>query len=288
LSKAIAKGLQLAIFNSCNGLGLAKQLEDLHIPQIIVMRELVPDQVAQEFLKYFLDAFAGGESLYLAVRSARGRLHDEGLEAGIPGVTWLPIICQNPATMPMIWPRNNNRKVLALIGGLVGSLIVIASLLAAPNLLKTWNSFSLYQNSENGIKIKYPASWEIKQDRITGEARFISPKESPSDSYQENVLVSVDPLEKATSLDNYTDEAVNRISREFTKDVLSPVKTTLANREAREVIYTEEQGGLILQKRQIWTLKGNKVYIITYTVEKGRYLEFEKTAKGIIDSFKID
>ena len=44
--KAIAKGLQLAIFNSCDGLGLAQQLAKLNLPRSIVMRELVPDQVA--------------------------------------------------------------------------------------------------------------------------------------------------------------------------------------------------------------------------------------------------
>jgi hypothetical protein len=54
LKKAIAQGLQLAIFNSCDGLGLAHELEQLHIPQMIVMREPVPDKVAQEFLNYFL------------------------------------------------------------------------------------------------------------------------------------------------------------------------------------------------------------------------------------------
>jgi len=36
-------GLQLAIFNSCDGLGLANQLTQLHLPQSIVMREPVPD-----------------------------------------------------------------------------------------------------------------------------------------------------------------------------------------------------------------------------------------------------
>jgi len=47
LRTAISHGLQLVIFNSCDGLGLAKQLEDLHLPQMIVMRERVPDEVAQ-------------------------------------------------------------------------------------------------------------------------------------------------------------------------------------------------------------------------------------------------
>ncbi len=101
LKKAVSSGLQLAIFNSCDGLGLAHQLEDLHIPQIIVMREPVPDLVAQEFLKNFLSKFSGGESLYLAVRESRERLH--GIEDEYPCAIWLPVICQNPATVPPTW-----------------------------------------------------------------------------------------------------------------------------------------------------------------------------------------
>ena len=108
LKKAVEGGLQLAIFNSCDGLGLAKELSDLQIPQIIVMREPVPDLVAQEFLKYFLSGFAGGESLYQAVRQARQRL--QGLEDRFPCATWLPVICQNPAQIPPSWQDLWNGK----------------------------------------------------------------------------------------------------------------------------------------------------------------------------------
>ncbi len=108
LKQAIRRGLKLAIFNSCDGLGLAQQLQDLHIPQVIVMREPVPDVVAQEFLKYFLAEFSGGKSLYAAVRSARERL--QGLEREYPCATWLPVIFQNPAEPPMIWSQDVRNK----------------------------------------------------------------------------------------------------------------------------------------------------------------------------------
>lgn len=101
LKNSIEKGLQLAIFNSCDGLGLARALETLHIPQIIVMREPVPDVVAQEFLKHFLATFARGNSLYLAVREAREKL--QSLEEMWPCATWLPVICQNPTVEPLTW-----------------------------------------------------------------------------------------------------------------------------------------------------------------------------------------
>lgn len=101
LRRAISRGLQLAIFNSCDGLGLAQELEHLHLPQLIVMREPVPDPVAQEFLHYFLDALVQGEPLYLAARQAREQL--QGLEGNFPCASWLPVIFQHSLDWSLSW-----------------------------------------------------------------------------------------------------------------------------------------------------------------------------------------
>jgi CHASE2 domain-containing sensor protein len=101
IKKAINKGLRLTIFNSCDGLRLGQELLEWNIPQVIVMREPVPDAIAQAFLKYFLTAFVSGQSLYASVRDARERL--QGLEKEYPYATWLPVICQNPAEIPPTW-----------------------------------------------------------------------------------------------------------------------------------------------------------------------------------------
>lgn len=102
LKRAIENNLKLAIFNSCDGLGLANALSRLNIPTVIVMREPVPNFVAQEFFKYFLQGFAIEQlSLYLALQQARRKL--QGLEDNFPGASWLPAICQNPAVEPPTW-----------------------------------------------------------------------------------------------------------------------------------------------------------------------------------------
>ncbi|MEA5526645.1 nSTAND1 domain-containing NTPase [Nodularia spumigena] len=102
LIAAIEKGLKLAIFNSCDGLGLANALGRLHIPQVIVMREPVPNYVAQVFFQNFLQAFAiEHKPLYLAIQHARRQL--QGLEDNFPGASWLPVICQNPSVQPPTW-----------------------------------------------------------------------------------------------------------------------------------------------------------------------------------------
>ncbi|MBC7883249.1 MAG: hypothetical protein H7Y37_18320 [Anaerolineae bacterium] len=94
--------MQLAIFNSCDGLGLAWDLARLNIPNVVFMSEPVPDRIAYEFFAYFLQGFITQEqSLYMAVRSARERLGE--VEADFPGASWLPTLQHNPAEPVLIW-----------------------------------------------------------------------------------------------------------------------------------------------------------------------------------------
>lgn len=104
LAISIANGLQLAIFNSCDGLGLASQLSELNLPQSIVMREPVPDDVAKDFLQQFLNAFSNNQSLFESVRRARQYLKEKwDVQSKYPGASWLPTIVRNPAVSLPQW-----------------------------------------------------------------------------------------------------------------------------------------------------------------------------------------
>ena len=115
--EAIAKGLKLAIFNSCDGLGLAQQFANLGLPYIIVWREAVPDKIAQDFLKYFLHSFSKGKSLFSSVRDARIKIQElttiQDIQKQPPGVNWLPVICKNTLDPAPKWDD---------LGGLTGKL----------------------------------------------------------------------------------------------------------------------------------------------------------------------
>ncbi len=118
------QGMKLAIFNSCDGLGLARKLADLKIAQIIVWREPVPDEVAQEFVKSFLEFFTGqrtesktgenlqdteGLSLYRSVYKARLEvqkyIENPERNTQIPKISWLPVIHHNLAKESITWQQ---------------------------------------------------------------------------------------------------------------------------------------------------------------------------------------
>ena len=93
----------MLILNCGDGLELATELADVRVPQMVVMREAVQDQVAQEFVKLLLKACSGGKSLQLSVREARERL--QAIEKVVPAASWLPVVYQQPAQPPSSWQQ---------------------------------------------------------------------------------------------------------------------------------------------------------------------------------------
>jgi CHASE2 domain-containing sensor protein len=101
VTAAIGRGLKLAIFNCCSGLGVAASLATLGIPTAIVMREAIPNRVAQDFLQTFLHSFESGSSLLVAVAAARRQL--QSIESDFPCATWLPVVFWNPTVELPTW-----------------------------------------------------------------------------------------------------------------------------------------------------------------------------------------
>ncbi|MCF2148350.1 substrate-binding domain-containing protein [Desmonostoc muscorum LEGE 12446] len=202
LKQAIDKGLQLAIFNSCDGLGLANELAQLHLPQVIVMREPVPDPVAIDFLRYFFKEFTHNhKSLFTSVKKARKRL--EHFKSDYPGAIWLPTICIQANIEPLTWeelrgisppkpikiePENSNHKLKKnikpwLLIGLVGVVVsggVLYSLISkkhdsdfssitAPE--GTW----FYGGSTSWASIRKYIDPEIKKAHPKFELRYTDP-----------------------------------------------------------------------------------------------------------------
>ncbi|ELR99799.1 CHASE2 domain-containing protein [Gloeocapsa sp. PCC 73106] len=71
LEIAQASGLQFALFNSCSGLSIAKTLIDLGLNQVVIMREPIPNSVAQLFVVRFLEVLVEQQDVVEAVEASR-------------------------------------------------------------------------------------------------------------------------------------------------------------------------------------------------------------------------
>lgn len=279
---SIKNGLQLAIFNSCHGLGLAYQLAELNLPQSLVMREEIPHRVALNFLSYFLAEFSEGKSLTSSVRQARRNL--QHWEKEYPGVCWLPVIYQNPGTTPLSFRKKTvNRFFLTAI-----AIIIFSTPFACNPVVDLFN-YKIYDNPLKGISIKYPKQWELDEKpniALGTVATFYSPWENNLDDFQEKVTIRVKKLpQQFTNIEEYTDFALSKIGE--TRNIQSHQAIKFADDYAYQVIYTGTQDNLSLKWHEIWLIENNTVYTLNYEAEESEYYQLLKYFQKMTDSFKL-
>ena len=256
---------------------MAQDLEKLDLPQAIVMREPIPDVVAHNFLKYFLREFSGGKSLYMAVRNARERLHDDW-ENRLPGASWLPTICQNLAAKPLLW-QPLNRDILKPL------LLAIAAAVLASVIWVFYNpatAYKTYEEERYQISLRYPANWEVKRkDAIMKDITW------SAGSFEDFLFITVHPVKPGISLEEYIENEFYPIS-ETNQYLINYVDYRIAGLDGRKIFY-QSSSTKVLIKEQYLTIKNNNAYVITYTLEVGKESpELAKEVEKIIDSFRIN
>lgn len=160
LRRAAKNGLKLAIFNSCDGLGIADMLAQVEVPTTIVMREPVADLVARRFIQEFLQHFSKYKRFYPAVRAARRELDwlENDFYNPLPSATWLPVISHNPNEPPLHWPEPQPQASPRAPGWLRKVLLILGiSLLSGVSLLGLIHYMRSTQNEVYGSSLTDPA-----------------------------------------------------------------------------------------------------------------------------------
>ena len=184
-----------------------------------------------------------------------------------------------------IEPQASAPKTKSLIPWLLTGLGAITIAIAGI-WLSNDTEYVIYENTENGIELKHPETWTIRENWLSlqPEVTFIAPLENDTDDFQENVIVSIEELVKPLSLNEYTEQAIAQI--EVANTIIEPVKeTTFASKEGRRIIYQEKNGNK--KRLEVWTIKNQKAYIATYTAEADRFDKFINQVDRIIESLII-
>lgn len=205
---------------------------------------------------------------------------------------------EQPTLLETIW--NTKKKVASV--SVIGVLIItvaaapmthnlIQQLSSVPQLLFPVN-FSVYENPNYAIKIKYPQNWVKNEveDKTTGEvARFSSPDKSNSDTGAE-VIFEVQPLKRPLVLSEYTSLKVNEIIQFFPQAKIHESHTvTLPNIPVpvHEVVYSGKDNKLGIKRKAVWTVKDNNAYIITYSAQESEYDKYLSIATTMINSLEL-
>jgi len=191
-------------------------------------------------------------------------------------------------------------------------------ILNAPEDWILWNSNSSTSTvyTHNGYSSEIPNAKNISQCKMDG--KFITPSiESVSyisngkflnatlwltspfieppindtlDAYPGQVEIKVSNLTSHYTLQNYTEVKMAGLYNpleNFTINEESNSSALAGNNTAHKVVYTVKSGQIPLKKMELWTIKNNKVYDITYSALPSTYSDHLSTIQKMIDSFRI-
>jgi eukaryotic-like serine/threonine-protein kinase len=144
------------------------------------------------------------------------------------------------------------------------------------------------------FKIKSPPTWRVNniQNSVTGEiVAFISPVQSSTDKYQENVSVRVEQLTNPQiTLAEYTKSNISKINSYY-KDVkiIESSSISMAKTPANLVVYTgTDENALPIENLEVWTIDRDRAYIVTYRAEPQQYYVFLQIVMTMINSFELN
>ena len=166
----------------------------------------------------------------------------------------------------------------------------------------TTMGFQTYQNNIFGLKIRYPDSWSVRSYPYNNGSNntvvgFYSPSKTASQlgnisGVSGHFVPYLDIFafdSKNMSLDKIINGRINRIQNlsDFVPD--SKPFTLKGNRSAQMLVYSTITGGdEFFKKMQVYTIFGNKVYLITFTAQEALFSNYLPTIRKMIDSFEID
>ncbi|NEQ31660.1 MAG: CHASE2 domain-containing protein [Leptolyngbya sp. SIO4C5] len=116
LKVAKQNGLQFAVFNSCQGLDLAKSLINLGLSQVAIMREPIHDRVAHLFIKQFLISLAGYKDVHEALLDACEYLKQQDNKLRYPSAYAVSSLFRHPSAelfriQPFSWSHRFQRRL---------------------------------------------------------------------------------------------------------------------------------------------------------------------------------
>ena len=122
------------------------------------------------------------------------------------------------------------------------------------------------------------------------DSPFIQPPLNDTlDVYQKQLEIKISGLTSHYTLKNYTEVKMAELYNPLETSIDQQSNSTIAdNSPAHKVVYSISKPGEIpLKKMELWTIKNNKVYDVTYTALPNRYADYLPTIQKMIDSFKI-
>ncbi len=199
----------------------------------------------------------------------------------------------------------NNKWKLILFSIILAAITQIV-LLQPAAMLQTSN-YESYINSRLKFKLEYPSDWkifELDASALSNLKGFVSfeplksEQEFQADIVEETPVVSI--IAEQLKFKNITinefarlqSDNIRYLFSDFDFKLENKTAITIGNNTAVKIVYTfvdpYSHGSLKIRNgMEIWTIRADTVYTISYLGEKDQYFKHLSAVQKIIDSFEI-
>jgi eukaryotic-like serine/threonine-protein kinase len=148
-------------------------------------------------------------------------------------------------------------------------------------IAQTNDKMVIYDNPKFGIRIQHPSDWGRLDLSFLQDSADIDFYPLADTSLAKSLKIQVNNLPfRNMTLEEYTSTQINPTE----ENLLESNTTTLAGIPGYKIVFTNIAG---LKTMQVWTIKDDKAYIITYVAKEADYQKDLQIAQKIIDSFEI-
>ena len=150
--------------------------------------------------------------------------------------------------------------------------------------------------SKKGYHFSYSnKEWKIEELKEYGSLTVLLNLLEEKSNFISNINIAVQDLSSMSiNLEEYHNLTIKQIEQVLGKDAIQSDKNIkISDISGKEIIYTMpknlENGNLInLKLKQVYFIKNNKAYLITYTAKVKDFETYLKSANKVFETFKVN
>ncbi|HET6730832.1 MAG TPA: DcrB-related protein [Nitrososphaeraceae archaeon] len=155
-------------------------------------------------------------------------------------------------------------------------------------------NYLVYDDMGSGVRIKYPSNWNMldKLGNISGNnilVDFYHTGINNTLGYSENanvIVTSIDAMQ-GKSLDEFTNSTITNLMDTLSNFTLQEsASMVISGLPAHKITYTVAGNQSEVKQTQVWTLKDNRIFVVSYSAEPSAYFN-PRTSQNILDSLLI-
>jgi hypothetical protein len=159
-----------------------------------------------------------------------------------------------------------------------------------------WINYTSNNSDGSNLNTKIPTGWQIIEDKTrqvnqtTNNIVFLSPKENPSDLFQENIVLSVQRPTNNISMEDGVDtqDIVEKLGNQYDNfrfENMSSIILDNSKISAESIVYSFADAGLLFKTKQVFLTTNSGIYIFSLLAEQDQYdkyvIVFDRVLKNI-------